>query len=41
LSVVITMREQVDPSAIAQPISVKFITNENAEPPEILIILKA
>jgi hypothetical protein len=40
LFVVIT-REQVVPSAVAQNIIVKFITNEKAKPAEILIRLRA
>jgi hypothetical protein len=34
------MREQVVPSAVAQCIIVKFLTNENVKPAEILIKLR-
>jgi hypothetical protein len=36
LSAVITMNEQVVPSAVAQRIVVKFLTNENVKNAEIL-----
>jgi hypothetical protein len=36
LSVVITMNEQVVPSAVGQSITVKFLTNKNVKPAEIL-----
>jgi hypothetical protein len=36
LSAVITITEQVDPLAVAQNITVKFLTNENVKPAEIL-----
>jgi hypothetical protein len=36
LSVVITVKEQVVPSAVAQHILVKFLTNENVKTSEIL-----
>jgi hypothetical protein len=41
LSVVITMSEQVVPSAVAQRIIVTFLTNENVKPAEILMRLRA
>jgi len=41
LSVVITMREQVVPSAVAQCIIVKFLTNENMKRAQILKRLRA
>jgi hypothetical protein len=41
LSVVITMSEQVFPSAVAQRIIVTFLTIENVKPVEILIRLRA
>jgi glucan biosynthesis protein len=41
LSLVITMSEQVVPSAVAQRIMVKFVTNENVKPAEILMRLRA
>jgi hypothetical protein len=41
LSAVITMSEQVVPSAVAQCIIVTFLTNENVKPAEILMRLRA
>jgi hypothetical protein len=41
LSVVTTMSEQVAPSAVAQRIIVKFLTNENVRLPYILMRLRA
>jgi hypothetical protein len=41
LSAVITMSEQVIPSAVAQRIIVKFLTNENVKPADILKALRA
>jgi hypothetical protein len=41
LSVVITMREQVDPSVVAQCIIVKWVTNKNVKPAHILYRLRA
>jgi hypothetical protein len=40
-SVVITMSVQVIPSAVVQRIIVKFLTNENVKPTEILMRLRA
>jgi len=40
LSVVITVSEQMVPLAVAQRIIVKFITNENVKPAEILMIFR-
>jgi len=40
-SAVITMSEQVVPSAVAQRIVVTFLTNENVKPGEILMRLRA
>jgi hypothetical protein len=41
LSVAITMSEQVDPSTVAQRISVKFLTTGCMKPAEILMRLRA
>jgi hypothetical protein len=41
LSIVITMSKQVVPSAVAQRFIVKFLTNEDAKPAEILKRLRA
>lgn len=41
LSVVTTMNEQVVPSAVVHRTIVKFLTNENVKPAEILMRLRA
>jgi len=41
LSAVIMISEQVVPSAVVQCIIVKFLTNKNMKPAEILMILRA